>query len=371
MSAYTEILLIAYMVSLACVIPGVFLVLRKMAMLSDAITHTVLLGIVIGFFITYDLSSPILVIGAASIGILTALLVELLHKTNKVEADASIGIVFPFLFSIAIILISRYAQNTHLCVDGVLVGEIAFTPFNRLIIFGNDIGPKTLWIMGSILLVNLIIISIFFKEFKIISFDEALAAHLGFMPVLIHYLIMAMVSVTTVGAFQAVGSILVISFLIGPPITAYLLSHDLKKMIILSAVFGVINSTIGFLIAIKFDLNIAGTIASVIFINFFIVFLLAPGKGVIALIFRRKRQRHIFNMVSLIYHIANHKFDDDEDEEIGENTMHKHLGWTKEKALKLTSFAKNNGYITKEKHLFRTTNEGKNYLLRKSEKLFN
>jgi manganese/zinc/iron transport system permease protein len=150
-----EIQLIGVIVAAACAIPGVFLVLRRMAMLSDAISHSILVGIVLAFFVTKDITSPFLVIAATLTGILTVVLVELLHKTRLVREDAAIGLVFPFLFSIGVILISRYAGNIHLDTDAVLLGELAFAPFNRLEILGYDIGPKSLFLMLGILIINI------------------------------------------------------------------------------------------------------------------------------------------------------------------------------------------------------------------------
>ena len=135
-----EIQLIASLVAITCAIPGVFLVLRRMAMMSDAISHSILLGIVLAFFAVHDTSSPILIIGAALSGVLTVSLVEALNRTKLVKEDAAIGLVFPVLFSIGVILIARYARSIHLDVDAVLLGELAFAPFDRLVINGADLG---------------------------------------------------------------------------------------------------------------------------------------------------------------------------------------------------------------------------------------
>ena len=141
MTVHTEILLIAIAVSIACAIPGVFLVLRHMSMMADAITHTVFLGIVLAFFVTEDLNSPLLLVGATVVGVGTVWLTEMIHNTGLVNEDASIGIIFPLLFSIAIILVSLYSGNAHLDVDTALLGEIAFAPFDRWIVNGTDLGP--------------------------------------------------------------------------------------------------------------------------------------------------------------------------------------------------------------------------------------
>ncbi|RMG68597.1 MAG: metal ABC transporter permease, partial [Calditrichaeota bacterium] len=193
-SIQLEIQLIASVVALACALPGVYLVLRKMAMMSDAISHAILFGIVIAFFVTGDITSPFLIAAAALTGLLTVSLVELIYRTRLVKEDASIGLVFPLLFSIGVILISHYADRVHLDTDAVLLGELAFAPFNRLVIWGIDWGPKALYVMGGILLLNAGFIYFFYKELKLATFDPALAAALGFAPGLIHYLLMGLVS---------------------------------------------------------------------------------------------------------------------------------------------------------------------------------
>ena len=219
MTVHTEILLIAIAVSIACAIPGVFLVLRRMSMMADAITHTVFLGIVLAFFVTEDLNSPLLLVGATIVGVGTVWLTEMIHNTGLVNEDASIGIIFPLLFSIAIILVSLYSGNAHLDVDTALLGEIAFAPFDRWIINGTDLGPVSLWISLGVAVINLVLVMLFYKELQLSTFDPLLAGLFGFMPALIHYVLMTMVSLTVVASFQAVGAILVIGLMIGPAVS--------------------------------------------------------------------------------------------------------------------------------------------------------
>ena len=214
MSAGLTIQLIAILISVACSLLGVFLVLRSMSMLTDAISHTVLLGIVLSFFITHKFDSPLLIIGATLTGLLTVYLVELITDINLVKEDAAIGIVLSVLFSIAVVLISKYTANIHLDIDAVLLGEIAFAPFHTEEIFGFKIASGI--VNGlSILILNLLVITIFFKEIKISIFDRALALTLGLFPEVFHYLLMSLVSVTAVISFDIVGATLMISFMIG------------------------------------------------------------------------------------------------------------------------------------------------------------
>ena len=143
-----DIILIAIMTASACALPGVFLVLRRMTLMSDAISHAILPGIVLAFFLTHSLSSPLLILAAAATGVLTVVFVELLQKTKLVKEDAAIGLKFPALFSIGVILISRFSSNIHLDIDAVLLGELAYAPLNRLEISIYDLGPVSLYVMG-------------------------------------------------------------------------------------------------------------------------------------------------------------------------------------------------------------------------------
>src|SRR5437762_3539381 len=153
-SLQLEIMIIAILTSITCALPGVFLVLRGVAMMSDAISHAILLGIVIMFLWVKKLESPLLLVGAALAGILTVLCTEKIIKSNRLKSDAAIGLIFPLFFSVGVILVSQYARNVHLDIDMVLLGEIAFAPFNRLFISGIDCGPYALWIIGFSLSLN-------------------------------------------------------------------------------------------------------------------------------------------------------------------------------------------------------------------------
>lgn len=261
MNAELEIQLIAVFTAASCAIPGVFLVLRKMSMTSDSITHTILLGIVLAFFIVNDLSSPFLLIGAAIMGPVTVWLTEILSKTRLLSEDSATGIVFPLLFSIAVILITRYAGTAHLDTDSVLLGELAFAPFDRFVVNGADIGAKGIYVSGAMLLINLVFVTVFYKELLIASFDPVLAAVMGFSPTLIHYMLMTSASLTAVGAFEAVGSVLVTAFMIAPAAAAYLLTRDMKKMLITAAAIGAFSGIAGYHTAVFFEVSIAGSMA--------------------------------------------------------------------------------------------------------------
>ncbi|MCC6673579.1 MAG: metal ABC transporter permease [Thermomicrobiales bacterium] len=354
-----DILLIAMVTAAACAIPGVFLVLRRMAMMSDAISHSILLGIVIGFFVVESTSSPVLIVFAAAVGLLTVVLVEWLQRTGLVREDAAIGLVFPLLFSIGVILITRYAGDVHLDLDAVLLGELAFAPFDRLQVAGWDLGPRGLWMMGAILVVNLVFVIALFKELKLATFDPALAASLGFAPALLHYGLMSVVSVTAVGAFDAVGSILVVALMIGPPATAYLLTDDLKRMLGLSIVIGAGASVFGYGLAHWLDASIAGSMATAIGLVFAGGLLFAPDRGVVAQVVRRERQKLEFAQTMLAMHVLNHEGTAAALVENRVDGLDEHLHWEPRFTRRIVGLARQHGLVTEAGGVLSITEAGR------------
>lgn len=342
-----EIQWIAAVTAAACALPGVFLVLRRMALMSDAISHAILLGIVLAFFVTGNIASPLLIAAAAATGVLTVSLVETLHRTRRVKEDAAIGLVFPALFSIGVILISRYAGNVHLDVDAVLLGELAFAPFNRLEFGGVDVGPRTLWVMLVVLAINAVFILACYKELKLTTFDAALAGALGFAPGLIHYGFMTLVSVTAVGAFDAVGSVLVVALMIGPPSAAYLLTDRLPRMIALSVGIGIASALSGYWMSYLLDVSIAGSMATMTGVFFALTFLFAPERGAVALARRRARQRWEFAQTMLAIHLLNHEESPQEASENRESHLHEHLRWEPDFARAVVRRAQGTGLVSR------------------------
>lgn len=325
-----EIQLVGSLVAAACALPGTFLVLRRTSLMSDAISHAILLGIVLAFFLVQDLYSPWLIVGAALMGVITVFFIELVRQTELVKEDAAIGLVFPLLFSVGVILISRYAGNVHLDTDVVLLGELAFAPFDRLVVRGMDLGPKGAWVGGSILLLNVLFIGLFYKELKLATFDPALAASLGFSPALIHYLLMGVVSVTAVGAFNAVGAILVVALMIVPPATAYLLTDNLARMLGLSVGIGVVSAVAGYWVAHWWDASIAGSMATVSGLLFGVTVLVAPEYGLLARARRLARQRLQFAERLLVIHLLTHEGTAAEAHEAEIAALPEHLRWDSE-----------------------------------------
>ncbi|QPZ40516.1 metal ABC transporter permease [Bacillus halotolerans] len=279
MSFEAWIIVTGILVGVSCALIGTFLVLRRMAMLADAISHTVLLGIVGAFLVTKTLDGIPMFIGAAVSGLLTAFLVQLLHSKG-VQSDAAIGVVFTSLFAVGVILLSVYGANVHLDIEHSLMGEIAFVPWNTITVFGVDIGPKAFWMLVVVLLFNITMVSVCYKEFKISSFDPQMALALGIPVMLIHYLQMGMLSLTTVASFDSVGAILVVAMLIVPPAAAHLLTDRLLYMLIISAVIGGLSALLGYICATWLNVSISGAMAAMTGVFYAGAFLFSPSNGV-------------------------------------------------------------------------------------------
>ena len=353
-----ELQLIAAVVAAACALPGVFLVLRQMAMMSDAISHTVLLGIVLMFFAVGALDSPWLILGAAAMGLLTVSLVELLGRTRLVKQDAAIGLVFPALFSLAVILISRYARGVHLDADAVLLGELAFAPFDRLQFLGID-APRALVVMTIILVINALFIALFYKELKLATFDAGLAAAMGFSPALIHYGLMALVSITAVGAFDAVGSILVVALMVTPAAAAYLLTDRLPRMMALAVAIGVGSAVSGYWLARVLDTNIAGAMATMTGVVFVAVFLAAPQRGIVARTRRHARQKWEFAQVMLAIHLMQHEDGPDAADESRVEHLVEHIRWQPLFAEQVVRYAERKGTVRRHSGALLLTDAGR------------
>lgn len=280
MSYTAWILITATLVGISCSLIGVLLILRRMSMMADAISHTVLLGIVLAYLITRELSGIHMLVGAILAGIFTTMLIGWL-KTKGVQGDASIGIVFTTLFAIGVILISTSVGNVHLDVSHTLMGEITFIPWEKsnFALFSNI--PKAVVMLSFVLIIVVIIIFGWYKEWKITSFDPLFAASLGIPVVFMHYLFMTMVSVVSVASFDAVGAILVIAMLITPASSAYMWTDRLLVMMGLSVLFGVSSAISGYYVAIAFDTSISGSMAFMTGIIFMISFIFSPKNRVL------------------------------------------------------------------------------------------
>lgn len=420
--------IIGCLIAVSGALLGAFLLLRGMALTSDAISHTVLLGIVVAFLLMTDVfglagdtSSPWLILGASLAGVGTVVLTEILHRSGLLRQDAALGLAFPLLFAIAVILISRFADDAHLDEDAVLVGEIGLAWANtnshcldncatvsispdhpqaktarqcrncrELGISPRDDGaefveictncgsyspaqawqagylpeepalvffPKSITVTLVMTVLSLLFVVIFYKELKLTTFDAALAQALGYRPGVMNYALMILVSLVAVGAFDAVGSILVIAFFIIPPAAAYLLTDRLAIMLLLSPLigaagaffgydlargkfFGIIelsdiiaglNNLFGLGLREKWDSSISASMVLMIFILFLLAWVLSPRYGLITTLLRRANQNRRFDDQVVLGHIHNHQFTERHATELRAKTLHIHFRWTARK----------------------------------------
>jgi manganese/zinc/iron transport system permease protein len=282
------ILLTGSLVATCCAVLGAFLVLRRMALIGDAISHSVLPGIVIAFLVSGTRDSLIMLLGASVLGLVTVFLIQWFHQSG-VQSDASIGVVFTALFAVGVVLVSMNARQVDLDLDCVLYGEIAYVHWNTITLFGIDAIPKAVWLLGFTLLIVIAVVSLFYKQFKLCAFDPALAAAVGIPVALFHYLLMGMVSMATVSSFESVGAILVVGMLVIPASTAYLLTERLGVMIGLSVAVGIASTVLGYYLAVLLDASIAGSMVTVALALFVLTFLLSPSQGLLPRYIRRRR----------------------------------------------------------------------------------
>jgi len=257
---YGWIALMGFLVAAACGLVGNYLILRRMALVGDAISHSVLPGLVVAFLLARSRNPVVMFLGALVAGVLTTTLIELIHKKSRVKQDAAIGITFSSLFALGVILVSQYASKIDLDQECVLYGEIGNIPLDLPYVqLGSLVlGPAALVRMGIVTLIVGLLILVFYKELLVSSFDPALAFSLGINATVVHYSLMSMLSVVVVSAFESVGAILVIAMLILPGATASLLSHRLPTVLILSLVHAAVSSVSGIHLALWLECSIAG-----------------------------------------------------------------------------------------------------------------
>ena len=282
------IFLIGALVAGSCALCGCFLILRRMAMLGDAISHAVLPGIAMAFLLSGSRASWVMFIGATFVGLFSTFLIQTLSRGGRLRGEAAIGVTFTSLFAIGVVLISRYAANVDLDLDCVLYGVIEYTPLYTLELAGRNLGPQAFWQVLVVFLLVLTSVTLFFKELKLTSFDPGLAAAAGISATAVHYGLMTLVSLTTVASFEPVGAILVLAMMVAPPATAYLLCDDLGKMLQVSVVIGVLSALLGTLTAQWFDVSTAGMMSVMTGVFFVAALLFSPSYGVLT---QSKRQK--------------------------------------------------------------------------------
>lgn len=257
-----EILIILIIAALNCHLVGHIVVLRNESMIADALSHAILLGIVLGFFVFKQLDSPMLVVFAALFGVLTIAMINHLNRSTKINHDTATGLVFPLFFAIAVILITMYANNVHLDMDMVLMGEIIFAPLTRMEILGLSVSTTLVKVF-----VNFIIILVsgiyLYQPLKCYLSNPTQAKLLGININVLSHVLMILVALTTVMSFDSVGSISVIAFFVAPSLSILKGVKHYHQFLLASSLMAILIPIIGYLVAIQYDLTIAGTTTSV------------------------------------------------------------------------------------------------------------
>ncbi|MFM9817406.1 UNVERIFIED_CONTAM: metal ABC transporter permease [Spiribacter pallidus] len=254
------ILLTGMLVGMAGALLGSFLVLRGNSMLADAISHSILFGIALAWLATGETSGAVQIAGAALSGVLAVFLIETLARSRRLRDDAAIGLVFPALFSIGVVLINVFARDVHLDEHTVLLGEIGFVWLDTVTVAGLVV-PRALLASATLLLVDALFVLAFYNALKLATFDPGLARALGLAPGLVFYAHLSLLSGTAVAAFDAVGVVLFVTFVVVPPAAAYLLCRRLSSLIAVAMLIAVASAPLGYGAALWLDVSVGGAMA--------------------------------------------------------------------------------------------------------------
>lgn len=279
--SYRWITLMGFFVASACGLVGNYLLLRRLSLIGDAISHSILPGLALGFMVFKTTSIWASFVGALLAALGAVYAIEFIGKHSRIKPDASTCIVFTTFFAFGVALISTLeaSGSVHLDAECVLYGELSLVQFEEHVFWrGHDLGPLSLFRMGSMLLLVVILIWVFFKELMITSFDPALATALGMDPGLWHYGLMGILALIVVSSFEAVGAILVVAMLIIPPMFAAQLCRSLTLRLVLI----VLHSGASSLAGLHLSLWLNCSTASAMVIAGAILFLAAWGWSVLS-----------------------------------------------------------------------------------------
>lgn len=285
--AFGWIMLMGFLVAAACGLVGNYLLLRRLAMMGDAVSHSVLPGLVIAFLLSQSRGTGAMFVGALFAGILSTVIIEFIHTKTRVKQDAAMGIAFTTLFAIGVVLTSLYASRIDLDADCVLFGEIAYVPLEPPVMLGGvALAPAPVLRMGAVLLGVVLLIVAFYKELLVSSFDAGLARSLGLNPTFAHYALMAVLSIVVVSAFESVGAILVIAMLILPGATSSLLTTRLPRMHLLAIVHAALSAVLGTHLGLWLECSLGAAMVVAGTALFVLAWLLSPRDGLIRRLFK-------------------------------------------------------------------------------------
>ncbi len=258
-----ELIITAIAIGTTTLIAGVFLVMQRKALLSDATAHAVLLGIVISFLVLHNLSSPLLLLGAALAGMAAMLLAEVLQRVAFVRADSAMVLAFSLFFSLALILINSLgAHRVHLDEDVVILGELAFTPFMRTVLLGGSL-PSALVQTLVLLAAELLLLRLCYKELLVSSLDANYAVTLGLPVRSLNLTLIWLSSLAAVNAMQNLGTLITVAFFVLPPAAGILTGKTPGGVLLKAWLFLIGTIPLGYIYAASVNVSISGSMAFV------------------------------------------------------------------------------------------------------------
>ncbi len=285
-----KIVAMGFLVSLACGLVGTFIVVRKLALMGDAISHGILPGLAFAFIITQSKDLVPMFIGACIAGLLCSLCIEWLQKKSPLKADAALGLTFTSFFALGVLLISKTGQNVHIDSECLLYGEIGFIPLSENFVVGAlELGPRPLVTMSMVALGVILAITLFYKQLLVTSFDETLSISLGLSVRSIHYGLMLILAITIVASFESVGVILVIAMLIFPSTTASFFFNRIPAILFSTVPLSIVYSFGGFSLARWLDCSIAASMVVVAMACFAVAWLFGTQDGIFKKSFLRNK----------------------------------------------------------------------------------
>ncbi len=353
-----QIIATGALVGVAAATLGLFLVLRGAAMLTHAISHSIVLGIVLTWLVTGQTSGPLLVIGAALGGLLSVVLTDMLARTGLVRMDAAIGLVFPALFAAGVLLIGIYGRQVHIDQHAVLLGEIGFVWLDTVQVAGQPL-PRALVSVGVLAAINGAFVALFWKELKLATFDPALARALGFAPGALGLALLALTSATSVASFDAVGAVLFIAFVIVPPAAALLLTDRLGRALALAIGIALASAGLGYPLAVWWDASIGGAMAVMTGVFLLAAGIAGPRYGLVAALLRRRTQAWDADCRSLAAHLYNHESGPEAAEENTLRALTAHLGWTEAQVRRVILQSLDRGFVVRHGDLLHLTPKGR------------
>ncbi len=272
---------VAAVAGVSCAILGCYLVLRRMSLLGDAISHAVLPGIALGFLMGGSTTSAWIFACAAGVALLTAFLIQTLTDQGQIAEDSSMGVVFTSLFALGVVMIAIFGPRVDLDLDCVLYGLLELVTLDTVPIFGIEM-PRAMVSLAAVLLLTLVFVAAFWKELKIVSFDPQLADAMGLRAAVIHYLLMGMVALAVVAAFNAVGSVLVLAMLVAPAATGHLLADRLGLMMAWAVAVAVASAVLAYAGDVYLGVGVAPMLPLAAGAMFAAALLAAPRHGLIS-----------------------------------------------------------------------------------------